>query len=85
MEYKTNSYVDKMFCINCNKCHCRSKTCYDKGCQKCGKTLFGKNTVNVYTEKIPPKVNFSYVNSLFPTNYPYVYYYGSYKNKLINY
>ena len=85
MNYKTNSYIDKMFCINCRNCHCRSHSCYDQGCQKCGKTLFGKNTVNVYTPKIPPKVDFSYVNSLFPTNYPYIYYYGSYKNQLINY
>lgn len=79
--YKTNSYIDKMFCIECNNCvqpNCRA-------CQNCGKTLFGKNTVNVYTDKIPPLINYYYTNMIYPNKYPYIYYYGSYHNKLINY
>lgn len=80
--YKTNSYIDKMFCIYCNKCD----YCNKMGlCNNCGLSMFGGKTINVYTPKIPPRVNYSYLNSLFPSNYPYVYYYGSYRNKLINY
>lgn len=79
-QHKTNSYIDKMYCIYNNKCtKCKKKDC------RCGKTLFGENTINVYTSKIPPRVDFSYINSLYPSNYPYVYYYGSYENKLLNY
>lgn len=80
--YRTNSYIDKMFCIYCNKC----KNCNDNHlCKRCGKTIYGKKTINVYTPTIPPKVDYSYINSYFPSKYPYVYYYGSYDNKLINY
>lgn len=70
--YKTNSYIDKMYCSN--------NTHY-----QCGKTMFGRNTINVHTPTIPPRIGFSYINSILPNEYPYVYYYGSYKNKLINY
>ena len=92
--YRTNSYIDKMFCIYCNKCttpHCNSnlhgrQLTYDHGlCNRCGKTMFGKNTINAYTNKIPPIIDFSYINSILPSKYPYIYYYGSYHNKLINY
>ena len=93
-QYRTNSYIDKMFCIYCNKCtkpHCYSnyitdkRLTYDKNlCHKCDKTMFGKKTINIYTPKIPPKINYSYINSLFPNKFPYIYYYGSYNNKLVN-
>ncbi len=94
-KYRTNSYIDKMFCIYCNKCTepgCYSdytsgeQLTYDRNlCKHCGKTMFGRKTINVYTPKIPPKIDFSYINSLFPTKYPYIYYYGSLNNRLINY
>ena len=78
--YRTNSYIDKMFCINCNQC-----SIYDKKlCDRCGKTMFGRNTINVYTPTIPPKVDYSYINAIFPSKFPYVYYYGSVNGKLIN-
>ena len=91
--YRTNSYIDKMYCSNC-KCK-NYRTNFTSGCGcgcgyngyscgQCGKTLFGKDTINVYTPKIPPKINYSYLNMIYPYDYPYVYYYGSYKNKLLN-
>ena len=74
MEYKTNSYIDKMMCIySCNQI------------PECGSTMLKGTSVNAYTQKIPPKVDFSYINSLYPSNYPYIYYYGSYKNRILNY
>ncbi len=85
--YRTNSYIDKMFCIYCNKC----TRPYYKGayntrlCHLCGRKMFGKCTINAYTDKIPPRIGFSYVNSILPNKFPYIYYYGSYKNKLINF
>lgn len=80
--YKTNSYINKMYCIYCGKC----ANCSERNlCQRCGKTMFGKDTINTYTPKIPPKIDFTYTNSLYPSDYPYVYHYGSHKNKLINY
>lgn len=78
--YVTNTYIDKMFCHYCNKCS-RNKDL----CEHCGKTIFGQNSINAYTPKIPPRVDFSYVNSLLPNKYPYIYYYGSYQGKIINY
>lgn len=80
-KYRTNSYIDKMYCIYCNRCATYNKNL----CDRCGKTMYGKYTINTYTSKIPPKINYNYQNSLFPSNYPYIYYYGSDKGKLINY
>ena len=80
-EYRTNSYIDKMFCINCQKC-----STYDKDlCTRCGKSTFGCKTINAYTPTIPPKIDYSYMNAIFPSNYPYIYYYGSVNARLINY
>jgi hypothetical protein len=81
-KYKTNSYIDKMFCQYCKKCsNCNEKYL----CLRCGKNMFGNKTINKHTLKIPPKINYSYINSIFPSNYPYIYYYGSLNGKLINY
>lgn len=78
--YNTNSYIDKMFCTYCKKCSSNPHRC-----SLCDKHMFGRKTINAYTPTIPPRVGYSYINSLLPNQYPYVYYYGSYKNKLINY
>jgi hypothetical protein len=78
--YRTNSYVDKMYCIYNNNCNKKSSKC-----KACGKIIYGEKTINAYTTTIPPKVNYSYANAYYPSNFPYVYYYGSYDNKLINY
>ncbi len=76
-----NSYIDKMFCHNCK--HCK-KCYYDKNlCKYCGKTMFSDNTINVYTPTIPPRYGYSY--NFWPSHVPFVWYYGSYRGKLLNY
>ena len=54
-DLRTNSYIDKMFCIYCNKC----STAYDKNlCKRCGKTMYGRKTINAFTPKINTKINY---------------------------
>lgn len=92
---RTNSYIDKMACTYLNKCSKNNRKCQCRkycnctpenncGCSSCGVTMFGPNTINAYTPKIPPKIGFDYTNMLYPTDYPYVYYYGSMDGKLFN-
>jgi len=79
-KYQTNAYIDKMFCIYCNRCATYNKNL----CDRCGKKIYGGNTMNVQTSKIPPKVNYSYINALFPSKFPYIYHYGSHQGGYIN-
>ncbi len=74
-----NSYVDKMYCWYCTGC--RRKICNSNSCDKCGKSLFSPNDKNVYTQTIPPRVGYSYYHH--PSKNPFVWYYGSWFNKLI--
>lgn len=71
-KYRTNSYNDRM-------------TCTYFPIPSCGTILFGNKTLNIYTPTIPPRIDYTYLYNIYPNDYPYIYYYGSYKNRLINY
>lgn len=84
--YRPNPYVERMFCFYCMQCKQQDISGL---CSECGTKLFGMNTINAYTPKIPARDYYDYQSpKLYGTNgrflpnmMPYGSYHGRYYNR----
>ncbi len=90
--YIPNNYVERMYCFYCLQCkkdpNNSEEKCYNGMCKECGIKMFGQDTINVYTPKIPAREYYDYnAPKLFGINgrfMPNIMPYGSYNGTFIN-